>query len=247
MPTLAPQESQLGRPNKRRKYDEGPSPDSIKRIMKLKNEKLLGTAPSSIADHIGEYQNGEAAIILEADGTSIPIELMEEHFTKFHDYAQEEATTKSIKFLKELQAAACHNHIYEHSRVTALRKVLEKYMGDPMPEDAFPKSGHRDKNPYQVDGIARASFLAYVIRECKNEVLDKVNVFPQLLAYYAHYMADVNTHRPELGSKTRFPVLGILDTGMVIYLLMFAYLFMSYSRSSVASSCHDLGSGETLP
>ena len=241
MPTLAPQESQLARPNKRPKYE------GVESKMKSHLRTFLKIAPSSMAKHIDNYTTGEEAIVQFGDSneeTMIPIELMEEHFAKFSHYVEEGHTSLSFKFLRELAQAACGTpYEYEHPRLWAVRKVLEKYIEDPLCEDAFP--GADSKSPYRTDGIARASFLAYLLRECKNKVSDEVR--PQIIAYYAHYINDITTYRKHLVGTTRFPVLGILDTGMVIYLLMFAYLFMSYSRSSVASSCHDLGSGETLP
>jgi len=207
---------------------------------------FLKIVPSSMAKHIDNYTTGKEAIVQFSDSneeTMIPIELIEKHFAKFSHYVEEGCILDSLKFLQELAQVACGCYKYEHPWLWAVCKVLEQYIEDPLCEDAFP--GVDLNSPYRTDGIARASFLAYLLRECKNKVSDEVH--PQIIVYYTHYINDTTMYCKHLVGTTHFPVLGILDTGMVIYLLMFTYLFMSYSRSSVASSCHDLGSGETLP
>ena len=77
--------------------------------------------------------------------------------------------------------------------------------------------------------------FAFIMRECKDAPADAV---PQLIAYYVHYIKTI-THSEETEhlqrSDTRFPTLGLVDTGATIdsstYIFLYSYIIIRFATS----------------
>jgi len=212
------------------------TPDLDKDPMKTlaKGFEAFSIAPSNMPSQMHNFVDNPASLIefnRPYDPTRIPIALMDEAFAEFSKCSQAKPTIRSLKFLEDLTLAMTKYYPKkdgkkgpgpEDFRMRAVDHVLAKYLTYNLPQHTFPGSVGA---PYTIDGIAMEYPFAFIMRECKDAPADAI---PQLIAYYVHYIKTI-THSEETEhlqrSDTRFPTLGLVDTGATIDSSTYIFLY----------------------
>ena len=191
-------------------------------------------SPSTLAPHLEQKYMGDDEVI-ECNRpwkpSTIPIVLLEETFTFFHDILKKPPTAQCQSLLLSLSIALCETYEKDDFRVAAIEKVLQE---NPEEEDQLElketmmKSLLMKKN-CKPDGIMSHRVLSPAIEEVKNNL---GYAKEQAIAYYmwALSIADERGYR---NCATRFPCILFVVKGSSIVICILCMILTLHTGPSL--------------